>query len=221
MAIITGLSFVMTFTMFASVIKYSGVAMAIVSSKMSIIFTVSIGFLLLGESFTLIKLSGILLALLAFYLSNKEESGLYIDRKVWIFPLILFLGTGINDSLMKLSGVYYPQRDVFQYLTATFIVAFLAGLLLVVIQVIRGKIVLMLKDILAGLFLGVINWFSTYYFIKGLYVMPLTVFITVFNAAIVFLAAVTGLYFFKEKHSGINKVGVVLALIAILIITLF
>jgi len=71
------------------------------------------------------------------------------------------------------------------------------------------------KDLLAGILLGIFNWYSTYFFIKGLYVLPISVFVPVFNAALVLIAAVSGYFFFGEKLSVLNRLGIGLAVLAI------
>jgi hypothetical protein len=50
----------------------------------------------------LIKLTGILLALAAVYLTSiKTTEGIRIKKKNLIFPLLVFLGSGIIDTLIK------------------------------------------------------------------------------------------------------------------------
>ena len=116
---------------------------------------------------------------------------------------------------MKLSGVYYPGRNDIQFLTVTFFTAFVIACMIIIFQVRRKTITIGWKDIAAGILLGAFNWFSTYYFIKGLFILPISLFVPVFNAALVFIAAVAGYFFFNEKLSLVNRIGIVLALLAI------
>ena len=218
MAILAGLTFILTFVVFALSTQKVGVAMTVVSGKMSIVLSVAVGFLLLAKPFNLIKMLGIAAALLAFYLSNYGREKVQSSRKYLFLPVLLFLSTGANDILMKLSGVYYPHRDAMQFLAATFFTSFIIGVLLTVYKMLRSSLKISWKDILAGTLLGFLNWYSTYFFIKGLFVLPISLFIPVFNAALVFIAAVSGYFFFNEKLSRINRVGVLLAVLAIVVI---
>jgi len=215
MAMATGVAFIVTFVFFAVSTQKVGVAMTVVSSKMSIVISVAVGFLLLSEPLGFIQLTGIIAALIAFYLTNMGKSEVQVEKKYLYLPLIIFFGTGANDSLMKLSGVYYPDRDPIQFLTVTFFTAFLIGFGIVVFRVLRNSLRITWKDILAGVLLSIVNWYSTYFFIKGLYVLPISVFVPVFNAALVFIAAVSGYFFFNEKLSVVNRIGIVLAVLAI------
>lgn len=215
MALVTGAAFILTFYFFAVSTQRVGVAMTVVSSKMSIVLSVAVGFFLLAEPLNFMQILGIIAALVAFYLTNMKRDGIKVDKKYLYLPAIIFFGTGANDSLMKISGVYYPDRDAIQFLTVTFFTAFLIGLGILLFRVYQKSFRIAWKDIFAGILLSIFNWYSTYFFIKGLYVLPISVFIPVFNAALVFIAAVAGYFFFNEKLSVFNRIGIVLAVLSI------
>lgn len=215
MAVITGVTFILTFFVFAVSTQKVGVAMTVVSSKMSIVISVAVGIVLIAEPFSFLQFIGILAALVAFYLTNKGRSDEHIEKKYLYLPALIFFGTGANDSLMKLSGVYYANRDEIQYLTVTFFTAFVIGLVILLYQVFRNSSKITWKDILAGVLLSIFNWYSTYFFIKGLYILPISLFVPVFNAALVMIAALAGYFFFNEKLSVVNRIGIALAVLAI------
>jgi drug/metabolite transporter (DMT)-like permease len=218
MAVLTGISFILTFVVFAVSTQRVGVAMTIVSGKMSIVLSVAAGFLLLSEPFGIIKMLGIAAALIAFFLTNKGRGEVNVEKKYLYLPALIFFGTGANDILMKLSGVYYADRNEIQYLTVTFFTAFVIGFIFLIYKLKRSTLKISWRDIAAGIFLGIVNWYSTYFFIKGLYILPISLFIPVFNAALVFIAVVSGYFFFNEKLSAINRIGILLALVAIVAI---
>jgi len=215
MAVLTGISFILTFVVFAVSTLRVGVAMTVVSSKMSIVLSVLVGFLLLAEPSGVLKLLGIAAALVAFFLTNKGRGEVSVEKKYLYLPVLIFFGTGANDSLMKLSGVYYADRNEIQFLTVTFFTALLIGFSLLMYQWKSNALKISWRDIVAGILLGVVNWYSTYFFIKGLYVLPISLFIPVFNAALVLIAVVSGYFFFNEKLSVVNRIGILLALLAI------
>jgi drug/metabolite transporter (DMT)-like permease len=215
MATITGAAFILTFLAFAVSTQKVGVAMTVVSSKMSIVLSVAVGVVLLNEPMNLMQILGIIAALVAFYLTNIGIGEGHIDKKYLYLPALTFFGTGANDSLMKLSGVYYADRDEIQFLTVTFFTAFLIGFVLLLYQVNRNSLKITWKDIVAGVLLSIFNWYSTYFFIKGLYILPISLFVPIFNAALVFIAAVSGFFFFGEKLSVVNRIGILLAVLAI------
>jgi len=219
MAVVTGMTFILTFFVFAISTQKVGVAMTVVSSKMSIVLSVAVGFILLAEPMGLTQILGIAAALVAFYMTNMGRGKGNVDKKYLYLPLLIFFGTGANDSLMKISGVYYADRDAIQFLTVTFFTAFIIGLLILLYQAFRNVLKITWKDILAGVLISIFNWFSTYFFIKGLDILPISVFVPVFNAALVFIAALSGYFFFEEKLSVVNRLGIILAVIAIVAMT--
>ena len=220
MSVLTGFSFILTFVVFAISTQRVGVAMTVVSGKMSIVLSVGVGLLVLAEPFGLLKIIGIVAAIVAFFLTNSGRGDVKVEKKYLYLPALIFFGTGANDILMKLSGVYFTDRNEIQFLAVTFLTAFSIGAGLLIYQSGRNGVKTGWRDIAAGIFLGVINWYSTYFFIKGLYILPISLFIPVFNAALVFIAAVSGYFFFNEKLSAVNRIGIVLALLAIGVIAL-
>jgi multidrug transporter EmrE-like cation transporter len=82
-------------------------------------------------------------------------------------------------------------------------------------KILRTKVKITWKDMIAGIVLSIFNWYSTYFFIKGIFILPISLFVPVFNAALVFIAAMTGYFFFGEKFSLLNRIGILLAVLAI------
>ena len=77
------------------------------------------------------------------------------------------------------------------------------------------------KNIIAGICLGIPNYFSIYFLIQALRNENLdssTVFITN-NVAILLLSTIIGVLFFKEKLIQKNWLGIILAIISILLVT--
>ena len=220
MAVLTGMAFILTFFTFALSTQKVGVAMTVVSGKMSIILSVAVGFLLLAEPYNFAKIAGIVLAIIALYLTNKSKTDEHIDKKYLFLPVLIFFGTGANDSLMKLSGVYFPNRDEILFLTATFFSAFVIGFAFLIYKYYNKTLNIKYKDVFAGVLLGIFNWLSTLYFMKGLFVLPISLFVPVFNAALVLIAAVFGYFFFGEKLTLLNRFGIAMALIAIAVVAL-
>ncbi|HBG69711.1 MAG: hypothetical protein A2W93_01110 [Bacteroidetes bacterium GWF2_43_63] len=222
LSIASGVLLVLTFFVFASSTAKVGIAITSVSSKMSVLIPVTLGFLVFGESMQALKIAGIIISLPAFYFIFKRNEHFYLKSALLFLPILLFLGNGTNDSLLKTAQYFYLRGDddLVRYLTAAFGIAFGISILLVTFNCIRNKKNIELKSILAGILLGLLNWYSTLFFLKGLTLVDVTVFIPVFNAGIVCLGAVTGLVFFKEKMGGWNIFGLGLAVVAIILIAL-
>ena len=83
-----------------------------------------------------------------------------------------------------------------------------------------NKVRLQLKNILFGALVGLFNFGNILFYLKAHKVFsenPSTVFAGM-NMGVIVLGSLTGLFFFREKLSKINFIGIVLALIAIVFI---
>jgi drug/metabolite transporter (DMT)-like permease len=222
-SIILGFIFISTFYVTTLTSQQNGLSVASVASKMSVIIPIILGILLYNETFGFIKISGIILALIAVYFTSKKEAG-DIQRKAnLILPSLVFIGAGTIDSSLKYLQTYHvasEKVDIFS--SVTFLCAFSVGIILIIIQTLRKKIKLEARNIIGGIILGIPNYFSLYYLVKMLEAKAFqsaTLF-TIHNIAIVLLSTFVGLLFFNERISKRNVFGIALAIFAIVLVTL-
>ncbi|MBC7867225.1 MAG: EamA family transporter, partial [Gloeobacteraceae cyanobacterium ES-bin-316] len=138
-------------------------------------------------------------------------------------PVIVFIATGVLDTVIKyVEKNFITPSNHDEYLINTFSVAFLGGFLYFVIQLLSKKIVFQPKALLAGIFIGIPNYFSIWCLMSVLktYGSISSVIIPVNNMGIVLLSALVAWLFFKEKLSSLNWSGIALAILAILMIAL-
>jgi drug/metabolite transporter (DMT)-like permease len=219
-AVISGVSLIVVFNLFALNAKTVGIALTSVASKMSVMIPVILGTLMFGETMTWVKVVGVIMAMFSFYLIFKKKEGYNIRSSLIVLPILLFIGNGMNDSIFKYVQFFYLKTNsiYFEFLTTAFSISLLLGILFLVIKSFFVKSRIQMKNIIAGAWLGVCNWFSTLFFLKGLSQMDVSVFIPIFNAGLVSLSAIVGLLIFKEKLSKINIFGLILSIISITII---
>ncbi|MFN3557246.1 MAG: hypothetical protein ACK4VN_14900 [Bacteroidales bacterium] len=220
-SLLNGVFFIVVFAVFARSAQKAGVAITAVASKMSVMIPVGIGILIYGDQIGLLKLMGILFAFPAFYLIfRKKEKPLEVSSHSVALPLILFLGTGTNDSIMKHAQKFHVGNEYLLFLGTIFSISLLIGLGLMAYQLYRHDRQITLKNILAGFALGFFNYASTYYFLRSLSVFESSVFFPVFNVSIVSMGALIGLLIFKERLWWKNWLGIGFAIITILLIAL-
>ena len=217
-AVVLGITFIATFYLFAESSQRAGVALTSVAAKMSVVIPVMLGLVLFHDPLSPLKLAGIGLALIAFYLTFKKEGKLTLKWAVILFPLLLFLGNGANDSLMKLVQHYHIQGDFEEFLTVVFLVALLSGLLVSLVRPGKGRRSFSGRDIIAGIILGLLNWYSTYFFMAGMQFFDVSVYVPLVSVSIVTLSSIIGYFIFREALSRVNQAGIVLALVAIVLI---
>jgi drug/metabolite transporter (DMT)-like permease len=219
-SMLVGVSLIVTFNVFGISSQKAGIAITAVASKMSIVIPIFIGILFYSDTIGFIKAGGIAAALLSFYLIlQKNKSGKNIKKWILLLPLLLFLGNGINDSLLKHSERNYIHGDTISFLAVAFFFSLIIGIIILIIQLISGKTKIRIKNIFAGIILGLLNWGSTYYFLLGLGIFKNSFIFPVFNVSVVGISALTGYFAFREKLSTRNWIGVTLAAISIILIT--
>ena len=221
LSMVNGVFFILVFFVFARSAQKAGVAITAVASKMSVIIPVGIGFMIYGDQISLLKIAGIITAFPAFYLIfKKENKPLEPNKKYILLPLILFLGTGTNDSVMKHAQKFHVGDEYLLFLGVVFTFSLFIGMGFLIHKIRKTRQPVTIRNILAGFLLGFFNFSSTYFFLKGLSVFESSVFFPIFNVSIVSMGALIGLIIFKEKLWWKNWLGIILAIITILFIAM-
>jgi drug/metabolite transporter (DMT)-like permease len=221
-SVILGFVFISTFYATTITSQRNGLSVASVASKMSVIIPIILGVILYNETLGMIKILGILLALIAVYFTSKKETGEIQQASNLLFPILVFIGAGTIDSSLKyLQTFHVPSNQIGLFSSVTFFCAFSVGILILVFLSLKGKIKFAGRNILGGIALGLPNFFSLYYLVKMLEAKAFesaTLF-TIHNIAIVLVSTFVGILFFKEKISMRNAIGIGLALFALFLVT--
>jgi drug/metabolite transporter (DMT)-like permease len=217
-SLVLGVMFICTFFFFALASQKVGVAVTSVASKMSLVIPIIISMVFWGESLSWPRAIGIILAFAAFHLVFRKKEPIAWKAKYTYLPLLVFLGNGMVDTTMKFADHYYIKDDLVLFLSLVFTTGFVIGATILVVRAIQSKTKIRFVNLSGGVFLGLINFGSTYYMLKAISVFESSVVFPVTNAAIVGLSGIAGYFGFREKLSWINISGIILAIIAILII---
>lgn len=221
-SILLGFVFISTFYVTTLTSQRNGLSVASVASKMSVIIPITLGVILYDEKLSYIKITGIVLALIAVYFTSKKETGEVQEANNLIYPILVFLGAGTIDSSLKYLQTYHvPTNQIGLFSTVTFFCAFSVGVLTILFLTIRGQIKFSARNIIGGIVLGLPNYFSLYYLVKMLEAKAFqsaTLF-TIHNIAIVIVSTFVGILFFKESISKRNAFGIILALFALFLVT--
>jgi drug/metabolite transporter (DMT)-like permease len=224
LAVGLGIVFISSLFVIAETTAKQGISVAQVANRMSVVIPICIAILFYGDSISLAKVIGIILAIVAVYLvSYKESEGKKADKFWWLFPVIIFICSGIIDS-----SINYAQRNLVNetnfdaFLSTIFSTAFVFGFMVLLYQLIIKKEKFQAKAIPAGIILGVINFGTMYFIIRALNanILEPSVLFPVNNLSILTLSTIISVIVFKEKLSAKNWIGIGLSLLAILILGL-
>jgi drug/metabolite transporter (DMT)-like permease len=219
-----GCLFIIVFNLMAITTQRSGLSVVSVATKMSLVIPILFGLLYYKESLGLYKLIGISLALIAVYLASiKSKNGFKIRRGDFLLPLLVFLGSGIIDTGIKfLEESYVSENEVPIFSATIFGTASVIGIVIILIQQVRGKFKFDLRNIIGGFVLGITNYFSVYFLVHALRsdLYDSSGIFTVNNVAIVTMSTLIGIALFKEKLLIKNWLGIILAVISIFMIAI-
>ena len=224
LSILTGFWFIFTYLLMTASTQRSGVTVTSLSSKLSVVLPILAGVIFLHEKLNLVASVGIVLALVALVLvvggRNNKTDGRDVSRKVsMILPIFIFFGTGTGDILMKITEQQNTVGNLGFMIAFIYFVALVFGIIIVVWDLVKGKSKWEWKNAAGGIGLGVINYFSTYCVYYAMRCFDNVVLFPIYNIGVVSLTALTGWLLFKEKLTLKNYIGLIIALIAVILIT--
>lgn len=218
-ALALGILFISIFNVMALTAQKNGLSVASVASKMSVIIPILFGIIVYNESIGFKKIIGIILALIAVYLTSiKPKSNVVLTKAIYL-PIILFLGSGVIDTSVN---HFAPEGNMPLFLAIIFASAGIIGLVMVSFKTNKIKQRFNPKSIPFGITLGLVNYCSMYFLLKALRVdgFESSSVFTINNVAIVAVSCLIGLFLFKEVISTKNWIGIGLALVSIILVTL-
>ena len=220
-----GALFIIVFNLMAITTQYSGLSVVSVATKMALVIPIAFGLWYYKEPLGPFKAAGIVLALIAVYLvAVKKDSGIILQKRNLVFPMLVFLGSGLIDtSLNFLQNDFITDKSLIPLFSSTiFMTAGVIGIMVLVAQKIKGVLVLEFKNIIAGIVLGIPNYFSIYFLVKALRsdLFDSSGIFTINNVGIVIISTLLGIVFFKEQLSIKNWIGITLAVISIALVSL-
>ena len=138
--------------------------------------------------------------------------------------MLVFLGSGLIDtSLNFLQNDFITDKSLIPLFSSTiFMTAGVIGIMVLVAQKIKGVLVLEYKNVIAGIVLGIPNYFSIYFLVKALRsdLFDSSGIFTINNVGIVIISTLLGIVFFRERLSMKNWIGIILAIISIALVSL-
>jgi len=224
-----GILFIIMFFLIAFSSRRAGISITTVASKMSVIFPILFSLIIDPSD----QLSGIKTAAIFATLAGvgftvyKPREGI-LDPAVIYIPLILFIGMGGVDSLVKFAQHRFVNDSHTALFSAVlFLNAFISGLIALMFfpKYFRS----FAKPAIWGwgLLLGAVNFGSIFFLVRALnYVRPSgsgidsSVIFGVNNIGIVALSVLAGLWLFREKLLLLNWLGVLLSALALLLFAL-
>ncbi|MBE9579282.1 EamA/RhaT family transporter [Moraxella sp. K127] len=204
------------FIIMAKAVQLVGIAKSDVAQRLALFLPILASFTIFGESLTLAKGMGIILAFSSLIALTYKPNHAKTDNSLNIKNTALILGGvwagyGVIDILFKQMaklGNAFPN---------TLLVSFILAFVLLFIYLIINKTKWQGKSLISGILLGALNFFNILFYIKAhqAYKDDPTLVFAGMNIGVICLGAVVGLFIFKEKISKINGMGIILGVCAV------
>jgi hypothetical protein len=166
-----------------------------------------------------LTLAGVLLTIYKKKTQLPEPAFIYL-------PVILFLGMGLVDSLVKLAQYeYVPDNRLSLFTTVLFSISALIGLMVSFLRKGRFRSLFSLRALYWGILLGGVNFGSIFFLVKTLnYRHPVhgsidsSAVFGINNIGIVTLSVLLGMLLFREQLTVMNKTGVLVCILATILL---
>ena len=216
-----GFLFISIFFMLARTAQVVGISVATVANKMSVVIPVLAAVVLYDESIGWIKVLGIIAALVAVWLTSKKSDGTSFTLKMALWPIVIFIGSGIIDAMVNHMQREVSDKSVVPFLLSlAFFSALTIGVCTITFRALAYKEKLSWKSICGGIILGIPNYYSILAITKALNagIMETSALYPVNNMGIVIASALGALLVFREKLTAVNWIGIGISIGAIALI---
>lgn len=217
-----GLAFILPtlFMVLAIAVQRAGIVRTDVAQRLSLLLSLAAAFLYFGERAGTQKLLGLALGLVAVVAILARSGSTERQRGAGWALLAVWVGFAIVDVMLKL--IAQAGTPFAASLQVAFVLAFLGMLAVQGLRHARGQTRLSLRDAVAGLLLGALNFGNIVCYVlahRSLPDSPAVVFATM-NIGVVVLGTLVGVFAFGERTSLWNRIGIALAVLAIMLIAL-
>jgi drug/metabolite transporter (DMT)-like permease len=220
-----GLLFVTVFYGMAVTAQKFGISVSVIAAKMGVIFPLIYAFLFLRDEPTFLLIFGILLSLVSVYfVSRKDKSQVNVSSNIWfiLLPLLVLIGSGVIDTSLKVIQLQLAGTSAAIPTVMIFMAAAVFGTCITIYRLATKQTYFKRQNILGGIALGIPNYFSIFFLFKALQsdmfstsqVYPLN------NIGIVVLSTILSVILFREHLNKKNLIGIAMAILAIVLISL-
>ena len=223
-----GVGFIITFLLSGVSTQRMGLTATSLANNLSLVIPVGFSLLVFGNTdkaghhFGGLNYLGLVLAVVAVGLSTyRDDRTRLAGGFSWyaLLPVAVFLCYGATNTLINYMNLkFIPSPDKTVAVTLTMVLgAVVAGLLMLGVRLVQGRETIDRRSLVAAVTLGVPNFLSFYTLLlalsafkgNGAFVYPL------YNIGVILLTAGIAALFFHETLLTVNKIGLVLAIIAI------
>lgn len=222
-----GLLFLPIFWIMGYTTQQMGLTVAAIANKTSMVIPATVILLIdpvLMSQFNAWKVIAIVLSLGAIILSNlnPQKSNPSFDRRLLIFPFLVFLGGALVDLAINLATYYTSAAYSAWIPVGAFSAAALSGASVLLFHRIRHQENLSMRSVIGGIALGIPNFFSLYFVVKALdeYNNDGATLYPLINTGTILLNTLLSIVVFKEHINKYLIGGILCAILAIYLLNM-
>jgi drug/metabolite transporter (DMT)-like permease len=222
--LLLGTLFITLFYLMAFTAQRVGVGVTSIATKMSLVIPVA-WFMLTdpNDAPTALKIAAVVLAVIGVVLSAKKEKGQPFNWAYALFPVIIFMGSGIIDLVIGhfSQGAHLTSaNDQYLFTAMPFLTSSAIGLSVLLGRKIKGLPILNWATLGGGIVLGLVNFGSIFFLVRTFEAQLLdrSAIIPINNLGVVLLTAFASLLLFRERLTPTKSLGLALSVAAILLL---
>lgn len=216
-AALLGAIFIANLFVYSASLNRIGMGISVAAMRMSLVIPIGLSLFIYDEQINPIKYVSIALVFVALYLMLPKSTSNGLDKiKDSIFPILLFLMTGIADASLKVfEREFTPHIPEYIFLGFIFSSSFIIACIYLAI---KKEFNFSKKEVLYGIIIGVANLYSSFFLLLALQEMMGSLVFSITNVSNVVLGAIIGFIVWKDELTYLQKLGILIATISIVLL---
>lgn len=216
LGIASGLLYLVNFMLLQRNIRDNGMVLSSASMKLgAVLIPVLAAVLIFREAVQWLQMFGVVFALLAILLMNMEKGSVTQGNKK-AGLMILLLVSGLTDTMANI----YDKTGVEALKNHYLFYTFLAALCLAFVMALLKKEPVKAPDILAGVLLGIPNYYSARFLLLALGQVSAVIVYPVYSVGTIIIITLIGLLVFHERLNKQKTVALLLILISLVMLNI-
>ena len=219
--IVGGALFVAALVAMQTSIRLSGATLTAVFTKLGLLVSIGVSVLVFGERPGILQILGIILAVTALVLINMDgdEAGEGTSPHTVSLLLTMLLG-GCASIMAKVFAQVGSRSEDELYYFYLFGTAAVLTFVLALHEKRTHGFPLRMREMLSGITVGVPNYFSSFFLLEALVALPAFFVYPVNSVGSILLISFAGVLLFHERHSGRQKLGILLVLVSLVLLNI-
>lgn len=216
-AFMCGVLFISLFVIMGISSQKNGVATTSIAVKMSMALSVLLVLITQSSPLNLSTLLPLFLAIIGVFLVSYQEKKEALNGSVWMLG-VLFLGSACLDLVLYfVQDTWLPNFHKGIFASLGFGMAGCMGIAYLVILRVQRKLDFNLRSWIAGIVLGIPNYFSIYLLVNAYQSMEMSPqqVLSIANVGVVLSSSLVGFLLLREPFSQKKGWGIVLCLLAL------